>query len=109
MDEKEILRLIKNKEYSRLAFLKDERLLQENEFYYGFLYFLADSQREDTTDILVNIERKLGSRAKAYKYLGEIADKVSSNLDDRHISESFFRKSVGLALLLKSGNYPAVW
>ncbi len=94
MDEEEIVDLIKNKEYSRVAFLKEERLLQENECYYGFLYFLADSQREDTTDILVNIERKLGNRAKAYKYLGEVADKMYPNLS--HIAESFFRKSVGL-------------
>lgn len=96
MDEEEIVSLIKNKEYSRVAFLKDERLLQENECYYGFLYFLADSQREDTTDILVSIERKLGSRAKAYKYLGEVADKVYSNFDESHIAGSFFRKSVCL-------------
>lgn len=96
MDEEEIVDLIKNKEYSRVAFLKEERLLQENECYYGFLYFLADSQREDTTDILVKIERKLGNRAKAYKYLGEVADKMYPNFDVSHIAESFFRKSVGL-------------
>lgn len=46
MDEKEIVRLIKNKEYSRLAFLKDERLLQENECYYGFyIFWLTHKER----------------------------------------------------------------
>jgi hypothetical protein len=96
MDEKQIIKLIKDGKFSELKFLSDKVSQQENENYYGFLYFLLDKKREDTGDVLKNIELKYESRALAYEYLGRIASKVYPQIGEEHVSLSFFRKSIEL-------------
>lgn len=96
MDEEKIIKLIREDQFSQLGFLSDEKILAENENYLGFLYFMTDKKREDTNKILKKIQSKHGSLANTYAYLGYIASKVYSNIQEERISLSFFRKSVDL-------------
>lgn len=96
MDEKQIVKFIKGGQFSKLDFLYDERLLEENENYYGFLYFLLDKKGIDTSDILRMIEQKKGSLGFAYQYLGNVASKVFTDFNEYQISASFFRLATEL-------------
>ncbi len=96
MDEKKIGKLIKGGQFSKLDFLYDEKLLEENENYYGFLYFLLDKKGIDTSDVLRKIEEKKGSLGFAYEYLGYVAVRVYSEFNEYHIPASFFRLATDL-------------
>ncbi|MUL01887.1 DUF2971 domain-containing protein [Aliivibrio fischeri] len=94
MDDKEVIKLIKNKRFSKLSFLNDEDLLKENEFYYGFLYFTLDLKEESNEELFSNIVKLKGSLSSAYEYLGTVASKIFDEFDESHISASFFRLSI---------------
>ncbi|NGZ65346.1 hypothetical protein G6Z96_20065, partial [Vibrio aestuarianus subsp. cardii] len=96
MDEKQIVKFIKGGQFSKLDFLYDEQLQEQNENYYGFLYFLLDKKGIDTSDVLRMIEQEKGSLGYAYEHLGYVASKIYSDFNEYHIPASFFRLATEL-------------
>ncbi|EOY4668750.1 DUF2971 domain-containing protein [Vibrio alginolyticus] len=96
LDEKQIGKFIKGGQFSKLDLLYDEKLLEENENYYGFLYFLLDKRSIDTSNVLKKIEQKKGSLGLAYEYLGYVASKVFPDFNEYQIPASFFRLATEL-------------
>ncbi|HBC3902217.1 tetratricopeptide repeat protein [Vibrio harveyi] len=94
MDDKEIIKLIKNKRFSKLSFLEDKDLLKENEYYYGFLYFTLDAREESNEELFSEIVQVNGSLSSAYEYLGTVASKLFDGFDESYIAASFFRLSI---------------
>ncbi|EGQ7904111.1 DUF2971 domain-containing protein [Vibrio alginolyticus] len=94
MDDKELIKLIKNKRFSKLSFLEDKDLLKENEYYYGFLYFTLDAREESNEELLSEIVQIKGSLSSAYEYLGTVAKKLFYEFDESYVSASFFRLSI---------------
>lgn len=94
MDDKEIIKLIKNKRFSKLSFLEDKDLLKENEYYYGFLYFTLDAKEESNEELFNKIVQINGSLSSAYEYLGTVASKLFDGFDESYIAASFFRLSI---------------
>lgn len=94
MDDKEIIKLIKNKRFSKLSFLEDKDLLKENEYYYGFLYFTLDAKEESNEELFNKIVQVNGSLSSAYEYLGTVASKLFDGFDESYIAASFFRLSI---------------
>lgn len=94
MDEKEIIKKIKNNNFSELDFLYDKESLNSNKKHYGFLYFLEDKKRKPTQVIFNKIKEIIGNLSESYEYLGNIASEIYSEFGEESISLGFFRKSV---------------
>ncbi|MGY3919229.1 DUF2971 domain-containing protein [Aeromonas eucrenophila] len=94
MNNKEIADSIRNKKFSELTILDDPILLEQNEDYYGFRYFLLDAKYIDTSIALDDILKKHGSLSKAYEYLGTIAREIYPNIGDEYFPESYFKLAV---------------
>lgn len=94
MEKKEIIKLLREKQFSRLPFLKDAEKLCEHEDYYGFRYFMLDADLKSTNQILEEIVEIQGSKSKAYTYLGNIASEVFHTFSEQYIAASFFRLAI---------------
>lgn len=94
MKNKEIANSIRNKKFSELTILDDPILLEQNEDYYGFRYFLLDAKGFDTSTVLDDILKKHRTLSKAYEYIGTIAQKIHPYFGDEYISESYFRRAI---------------
>lgn len=96
IEDKKIIKWIRNKNYSKLSFLEKCWSTSENEWYLGFYYFVQDLKQGDKKSIFKEISLKLGSDASAYLYLGDVAKLIFNRIDERHISANFYRKSIQL-------------
>lgn len=94
MKNKEITISIRNKKFSELTILDEPILLEQNEDYYGFRYFLLDAKGFDTSTVLNDILKKHGTLSKTYEYLGTIAQKIHPHFGDEHIAESYFIRAI---------------
>lgn len=94
MKNKEIVDSIRNKKFSELTILDDPMLLEQNEDYYGFRYFLLDAKGFDTSTVLDDILKKHGNLSKTHEYLGTIAKEIYPHSGDEYISESYFKMAI---------------
>lgn len=94
VNDKEIIKLIKKKRFSKLSFLEDKDLIKENEYYYGFLYFTLEAREKSNEELFSEILQIKGSLSNAYEYIGTVASKIFDAFDESYISASFFRLSI---------------
>ncbi|GGA95900.1 tetratricopeptide repeat protein [Agarivorans gilvus] len=94
MDELQLKQHLRNKKYSKLEFLHDESEQHSNEKYLGYLYFLQDSRRDDTSSTLNKIIEKQSSLSQAYTYLGEIAASIYNTILDINIARIYFQEAI---------------
>lgn len=105
MENKEIIKLLREKRFSRLSFLEDTKKLCDHEDYYGFRYFMLDANAKSTNQVFEDIVKIQGSKSKAYTYLGNIASEIFKTFSEQYIAASFFR----LAIEFDSENSRAWW
>lgn len=91
--DKSICNWIKNKQFSRLAFLSEEWQSAEQKYYIGYYYFVLDLKGENNDFILEELINREGSRANAMIFLGKIANKIY-DLRRNQVGISFFRKAL---------------
>lgn len=94
-DDETIVKWIREKKYSRLAFLEESWSTSENELYAGYYYFIQDLKGKDKIkkEVLDFLILKLGSEGDAYKYLGDVSNTIFNTFEKYHIPAYFYIKS----------------
>lgn len=92
--EKNIIDCIKREKFSKLTFLEKEWKNTDQKFYIGFFYFVLDLKNENNEHVFNEIVKREGTKAKAFIFLGKIANKIYNTRARSSASISLFIKAL---------------